>query len=153
MTTRKNSLGRLIYRTSQTMRNHAENLLRPYDLTSEQFHLLKNMDTRIGRSQNELGKLAGKSPANITRILDRMEKKGLIVRKNNPKDRRSYLVFQTENGHGLVTAVSRQFAPLADEIEKGISQDDIRAFKKVLARIDNNLRRLAKRNGVPHDDQ
>ena len=82
-----NSVGRLIYLTSQTMRNHVERVLKPFDLTGEQAHLLKNMDITRGRSQNELCELAGKNPANITRILDRLEKKELIVRRENPDDR------------------------------------------------------------------
>ena len=100
-TCQSNSLGRLIYLTSQTMRNYVERVLKPFDLTGEQAHLLKNLDTATGRSQNELCELAGKSPANITRILDRLEKKKLIVRRENPDDRRSSLVLQTETGSRL----------------------------------------------------
>ena len=51
----------MIYLTSQTMRNYVERVLKPFDLTGEQAHLLKNLDTAMGRSQNELCELAGKS--------------------------------------------------------------------------------------------
>lgn len=146
-TCQHNSLGRLIYLTSQTMRNHVERALKPFDLTSEQAHILKNMDTRVGRPQNELCELVGKTPANITRILDRLEKKGLIIRRDNPDDRRSSLVFQTQTGLRLSEEVSSLFTVLSAEIERNISADDVAIFEKVLAQIDANLQHLSENPG------
>ena len=42
------SLGRLIYLTAQDMRNFAEKILSPFDLTIEQFHLLKTLSCDKG---------------------------------------------------------------------------------------------------------
>jgi hypothetical protein len=72
------SLSRPIYLTSQTIRNYAERILKPFDLASEPFHLLKNRKHGHGLSQSALCGLVGKSPANITRILDRLESKGIV---------------------------------------------------------------------------
>ena len=141
------SLGRHIYLTSQIIKNHVEKLLGPFDLTGEQFHLLKNTDTETGQSQNELCRLVDKSPANLTRILDRLEKKELIIRNDNPEDRRSYLVFQTPAGDALVTRVSSLFLNLSEEIEKGISDQEKDTFQKVLGKIDTNLQKMSEKNG------
>jgi DNA-binding MarR family transcriptional regulator len=146
-TCQSNSLGRLIYLTSQTMRNYVERVLKPFDLTGEQAHLLKNLDTATGRSQNELCELAGKSPANITRILDRLEKKKLIVRRENPDDRRSSLVLQTETGSRLCSEVTELFESMSAEIERGISPKEVVEFRDILARIDTNLDRLSEQHG------
>lgn len=142
-----NSLGRLIYLTSQTMRNYVERVLKPFHLTGEQAHILKNIDISAGRSQNELCELAGKTPANITRILDRLEKKKLIIRRDNPDDRRSSLVFQTAAGAQLSGSVSKLFEQLSAEIERDISPEEIAGFRNVLAKIDTNLDRLSDQNG------
>ena len=141
------SLGRLIYLTSQTMRNYVERVLKPYDLTIEQAHLLKSMDISVGRPQSQLCELVGKTPANITRILDRLEKKELIIRRNNPDDRRSSLVFQTPNGLRLSSDVSSLFTTLTAEIEQNIRPEDVAVFKKVLSQIDTNLQRLSEHRG------
>ena len=71
------SVGRLIYKTGLVLRNYAENLLKPYGLTVEQLFLLKNMSISTGITQRQLCELAGKQPANITRILDRLESKDI----------------------------------------------------------------------------
>ena len=142
-----NSLGRHIYTISQVLRNHLERVLSPFDLTGEQFHLLKNTSTSTGYSQNELCRLVDKNPANMTRILDRLEKKGLVVRKDNPEDRRSSLVFQTTQGQAMVRQVSTLFQELSDAVEQGISTAERITFLKVLDKIDLNLQKLSARYG------
>ena len=150
-TSEHDSLGRLIYLTSQTMRNHIERVLKPYDLTGEQFHLLKSMDIAVGRPQSELCELVGKTPANITRILDRLEKKELIIRRKNPDDRRSSLVLKTQNGLRLSSEVSALFTALGTRIEEDIKPEDVVVFRKVLSQIDTNLKRLSENRGDEHE--
>ena len=48
------SLGRLIYLTAQEVKNFAEKLLKPYDLTLEQFHLLNHMSLDSGMSNDKM---------------------------------------------------------------------------------------------------
>ncbi len=138
------SVGRLIYRTSLVLRNYAENLLKPYGFTVEQLHLLKNMAVDVGVTQNQLCELAGKKPANITRILDRLEKKGRVVRKPNPKDRRSTLVFLTKEGEQLVEEVHSLFEFYSGRINEGIVPEEEQLFKDILARIESNIQSLTE---------
>ena len=137
-----NSLGRLIYFTAQEMSNFAEKGLKPYDLTLEQFHLLKNMPLGEGLTQRELGEGANKKPANMTRILDRLEKKGLMVRRENPEDRRAALVFLTEKGHGLAAQVYDGFETFSNRLVKGISAEEQEVAIKVLQRMSQNLQEM-----------
>ena len=141
------SLGRHIYLTAQILKNHLERVLSPFDLTGEQFHLLKSTNTHTGFSQNELCRLVDKSPANLTRILDRLEKKDLVIRRDNPEDRRSSLVFQTDQGQALVTKVSTLFQKLSSTVEKEISSEEKEVVHKVLDQIDFNLQKLTDHYG------
>lgn len=127
---------------SQALRNHIQRILKPFDLTSEQLHILKNIEQELGRTQSELCGLVGKSPANVTRILDRLEKKQLIVRRVNPDDRRSSLVYLTGPGAELSSVVSHLFQKLSDCIEKNIDKDDMAVVNRVLDQIDANLQNL-----------
>ena len=136
------SLGRLIYKTSLELRNYAEKMLGPYGLTVEQYHLLKNTSPVEGRSQNQLCEQLGKKPANITRILDRLEKKGWIVRKPNPNDRRSSLVYLTTEGESVSSEVLSDFESYSSWLIDGIGSDEERICRNVLQKIDDNLRKL-----------
>lgn len=135
-------IGRLIYKTSLELRNHAEKVLSPYGLTVEQFHLLKNTSLVEGMSQNQLCEIVGKKPANITRILDRLEKKRWIMRRPNPLDRRSSLVFLTNEGEKITAAVSHQFESYSSWLIEGIGNEEEQIFRQVLAKIDNNIKIL-----------
>ena len=140
-------LGRRIFLTSQVLKNFVERMLGPFGLTGEQFHLLKSMDPSIGQQQNELCKLVDKSPANLTRILDRLEKKKLIERRDNPNDRRASLVFRTDEGAALVARVSTLFESLSKQVEAGISPEERTIFHNILNRIDQNLKKLSEEDG------
>ncbi|MBU1232865.1 MAG: MarR family transcriptional regulator [Proteobacteria bacterium] len=133
------SIGRLIYRTTQTMTLHGEKLLKPYDLTAEQFHLLKNISENKALSQSQLCEIVQKSAANVTRILDRLEKKNFVKREKNPADRRSIHIFLTVQGKELVDEVSSLFQDFSELLTKGISDQERALLAIILQRIQDNL--------------
>ncbi|HIJ80012.1 MAG: MarR family transcriptional regulator [Desulfobulbaceae bacterium] len=137
-----NPLGRLIYYTAQEMRNFAEKILKPYDLTLEQLHLLKNMVGVAGLSQRQIGELANKTPANITRILDRLAAKGLIARKGNPDDRRSALVSLTGKGEALVVEVTGIFDAFSVNFLRDISEEEQQVIRNAFAKMSLNLKKM-----------
>lgn len=135
----KKFLGRQIYLTAQEIKNYAEKILKPYGLTLEQFQLLKHMNPKEGMTQRQLGELVDKSPANITRILDRLERKNLIERRSSDIDRRSSLVILSGSGHSLVSEVFSTFEAFSTRLTDGISPDEYEQALAVLARIGQNL--------------
>jgi DNA-binding MarR family transcriptional regulator len=108
------SLGRHIYITAQEMRNFAERLLKPYELTLEQFHLLKNMSLVDGLTQRQICNLTSKTPANMSRMLDRMESKSLVARRVNPVDRRASLVIV----RNALAKIARNTQKMSEELDK-----------------------------------
>ena len=49
-------------------------------------------------------------PSTLTGVLDRLERRGLVVRRPNPADRRSTLIEPTADGHVAVRRVADAFA-------------------------------------------
>lgn len=139
------SIGRQIYICGQAMRNYADQRLKNHDLTVEQLHILKQLSLANGQTQSQLCEGVGKSPANITRILDRLEKKGSVIRKNNPDDRRSTLVFLTEEGGGLLTDVKVLFEGFHPEVVAGISLEKQKIAMSVLKKILQNVSLLSEK--------
>lgn len=135
------NLGRLIYFTAQQLGKHAEKLLAPYDLTLEQLQLLKHLDCDQGISQREMGELTQKTPANITRILDRMEIKGHILRQRDPQDRRMTLVFLTPKGVPLLEQMQNILEAFSKHCLAGISDQDLETTTRVLRTIEQNLKK------------
>ncbi|TKB25551.1 MarR family transcriptional regulator [Desulfopila sp. IMCC35006] len=139
------SFWRLIGVTARAMRSYADQRLKSYDLTVEQLQVMKQADLCDGLPQRELSALTGKSPANMTRILDRLEKKNRIIRKLNPEDRRSILVFLTKEGKALKDEVINLFDNLRVELVQGIDDDKQQAAAEVLKAIRNNIEKMSER--------
>ncbi len=138
----KRSLLRTIYLTAQVMKSYADSRLKVFDLTVEQMEVIKRASTEIGKTQSRLSEETVKSPANMTRILDRMEKKKLILRRKNPMDRRSSLVFLTEEGENLREAVTSSFHDLDSILLEGIHPESQSVALSVLETINQNVERI-----------
>ncbi len=133
------SVGRLLYLTTQAMTNHAERILKPYGLTVEQFILLKNIPEDGALSQNQLCEIVEKSAANVTRILDRLQKKKFIQRKQNPADRRSTLLVLTSQGKEMAEKVHNLFESFSEHLTMGISGQEQDQLMQFLNKIRENL--------------
>jgi DNA-binding MarR family transcriptional regulator len=138
------SIGRLLYTTAQAMTLHAEKTLKPYDLTVEQLHLLKNMDEESALSQQQLCEIVQKSAANVTRILDRLERKHYIRREKNPADRRSTLLFLTPQGGKLIDDVHIILESFSEQLIEGISLQEQELLSRLLHTMQDNLSRFSR---------
>lgn len=147
MTGSDESFLRQIAVTGQLMRNFADQRLKGFDLTVEQLQLLKQLHLDQGTPQNILGEVVAKSPANITRILDRLEKKNRVVRRPNPEDRRSSLVFLTPEGARLQEEVFCLFQGLRRQLLAGIDAGDRDRAVAVLKAITTNIETLSASPG------
>src|SRR5687768_6069159 len=92
----KNSLNDVILfiidQTSKIARQYSQNEfdLLKIDVTVEQWVLLKIIHENEGLSQTVLAEKSHRDPASITRTLDLLEKKRLILRQPIPENRRQY---------------------------------------------------------------
>lgn len=135
-------LPRLIYFMAQDIKNIAEKILKPYELTIKQFHPLKILAISSGLTQRQIGDECNKSPANLTRILDRLQKKLLIERRDNPEDRRASLVFLTSQGEALVKEVTGILCSFDDKCLTGISPHDQQVLRRTLEKMTDNLQKI-----------
>ncbi|MFL6289525.1 MAG: MarR family transcriptional regulator, partial [Thermoanaerobaculia bacterium] len=93
-----------LIRTSDLVRRAVGRVLEPYDITMQQYNVL-----RILRGAGEQGlptleiaeRMVEHAPG-VTRLLDRLEAKGLVRRQRCPEDRRQVLCWLTAGGTALV---------------------------------------------------
>lgn len=84
-----------------------------YGLTAAKFNVLVHlyMSGGYGLIQSEISKKMLVSRANITGLLERMEKEGFVVRKTDSSDKRVFRVFLTDRA----TCLIHTFLPLHNE--------------------------------------
>lgn len=110
-----------------------------HDVTPEQWIVLYRLCETTGMTQVGLGERTVKDKTSVTRILDRLESRGLITRRRDAHDRRSQRLFPTPEGEAVVRAlvpVVQQFAALA---YADISAEDAGTLRRILSRIESRL--------------
>ncbi|PFA70492.1 transcriptional regulator [Bacillus sp. AFS015802] len=131
--------------TSHTVKNIIRFLtlhLKEFDVTPEQWTVLKTLAEQDGISQKQLALKAEKDQPTVTRILDILERKELIYKQKNTEDRRSFLIFITEKGMTAKDELSPFIESLYEgTILRGISEEELEVYKSVLSQINANITR------------
>jgi DNA-binding MarR family transcriptional regulator len=90
--------------TADVVRRHGEALIKPFGITLQQYNVLRILRGSRPDSLPTLdiaARMIEKSPG-VTRLLDRLEKKGLVTRERCAADRRQVLCRVTEKGLKLL---------------------------------------------------
>lgn len=117
--------------------------IRETGLTLGQPKVLDYLLTHDGAIQREIAEACHIEPATITALLAGMEKKGLIVRQNQPGNRRSLFVYLTQNGKKMAMEVDRAFQCIEKQALTGFDQEEAAALADFLARVNENMKGLA----------
>jgi DNA-binding MarR family transcriptional regulator len=81
--------------------------LAPLGLTPPHAGILRVINQDDGLSQQALGEKLGMYPSRLVAVLDELERRGLIERRDRPADRRSYALHLTEAGRGALGQIGR----------------------------------------------
>ena len=74
-----------------------------------------------------LAEATAQRPSTLTGVLDRLERRGLVARRPNPRDRRSTLIEPTADGRAAVARVEAAFAAVAERIAGAVAERDVAA--------------------------
>ena len=109
------------------------------DISLDQWMVLGPVWQLESASQKELGEICLKEKTSITRIIDTLEKKNLVVRIADQLDHRIKRIVLTNAGKQLFYDVLPVMEKTREEARKAISEDEINTFKNVLRNIITNL--------------
>lgn len=137
----ENALAFALHNAYQRLRTatYQEFNRRGLELTPEQWIVLVRLWQRDPRTPSELSESTLRDRPTMTRILDTMEKHGLVVRKLDPRDGRGREVHLTPLGRGLRRRLFPVARKLVERIEDGISEADLLVTRRTLRRIAENL--------------
>ncbi|MBF4515750.1 MarR family transcriptional regulator [Flavobacterium sp. ANB] len=96
-------------------------ILKPYDLSSEQFNVLKVLEHQNGKPLNmcEIRERMISKTSNTTRLVDKLLIKGFVTREVCSKNRRKIDVFITKSG----LAIMKDLKPEIDLYEEKLSHN------------------------------
>lgn len=84
--------------------------------------------------------LLGTDTAGMTKLLDRLEGKGLLHRRRHPLDRRAIVLELTEQGRALLPRLPPIFGRITAQLFAGFTNHEIKQLTAMLQRILDNLR-------------
>ena len=90
-------------------------------------------------SPRELSERLGVAESSGKRLLDRMERDGLIIRKKSPSDKRVLLVTLTDSGRVLFQKLLPYGENFNNDLIRGIEERELMIFEKVLDKMLNNI--------------
>jgi MarR family transcriptional regulator, organic hydroperoxide resistance regulator len=122
---------------------HAQKILDEEKVTIAHWIYLRVLAERGELNQLELSKRVGMASTTAVPALDSMEKRGLLKRRRDPKDRRKYYVGLTDKGQSLVDKLLPRIGDMIFDSLDGVSSEDLRAFWKVSHHIAKNLAEMA----------
>lgn len=112
------------------------------DVSYEQWSLLVHLYRRDGQTQQALARTAVKDKAAVTRLLNGLEKKNIVLRIPDRNDRRSNLVYLTNKAKELKPHLVGFVEEMLEEAEQGIDPDEMARCRETINNIFNNFDRL-----------
>ncbi|HWV71696.1 MAG TPA: MarR family transcriptional regulator, partial [Pseudosphingobacterium sp.] len=131
----------LLDRTARRVKQYAQATFssKGFDITLDQWMVLKNLYEFKDLSQKDLAERCGKDQPTLTRIVDLLAKKGLAERRVHPSDRRSFIVHLTEKGMKKVMELSPEIKEIRTKAWENLNENDFRHLERILNSIYKNL--------------
>src|SRR6202521_2556400 len=118
---------------------HSQKILDRENISISHWYYLRVLAARGELNQLELSKRVGIASTTAVPALDSMEKRGLLKRTRDPKDRRKYYVSLTDDGKCLVDKMMPEIIHMISGSFDGVDPDEMLIFWKVLHQIAQNL--------------
>jgi homoprotocatechuate degradation regulator HpaR len=109
--------------------------LRAHGVTDQQWRIIRALNEADALEISQLGERCVIAPASLSRILPKLEGRGLVTRRPNAADQRRVIVALTPAGHALFAAV----APFSEETYATISRELGEATLQELYRLLDRL--------------
>ena len=131
----------LLDRTARKVKQYAQQKFKhgEFDVTVDQWLVIKNLSENGVLSQTELAQLVFKDHPTMTRIIDILCKKGYVERIPHPNDRRSFQLLLTETGKAKVAELRPQIVSIREKAWENLDEKDFEEFKRILNTIYHNL--------------
>jgi len=128
-----------IARTAALVEHAATEAFRPFNLTTTQYNVLRILRGagHEGLCRNEVGERLVTKVPDVTRLLDRMEKAGFIVRQRGSQDRRYVATRITDKGLKLLEKIDRELPALHGRQIGHVSQKRLRELISILEEVRN----------------
>lgn len=109
------------------------------NITPEQYLVMDILWEKSSISQQNIADIIQKDKNSVTKIIDSLEKKNLVIRLVDKNDRRINKIELTEEGSALEKITTEVAINFMNDVVKNIDTKDLDTFVNVMRQIKNNL--------------
>lgn len=117
-----------------------EPALKAENLTSLQFTLLSVVDRHAGLSSADLSRRFYVTPQTMGQVLTALEARGLLIRAENPDNRRLLAMSLTPTGHALVKTCQEHMQQIEQEVFGELNEKELAKFRDTLHKVVGKIR-------------
>ncbi|HVT55071.1 MAG TPA: MarR family transcriptional regulator [Xanthobacteraceae bacterium] len=129
----------LLHEVAHQMRTLADQRARTRGMTRAQWMILRKLERTPGLSQNELATLIEVEPITVGRLIDRLEARGLVERRSDPRDRRIHRLHLTPKSKPILREIADNIAELSKCMANGIDGKMLNTIAAALKTMKANL--------------
>ncbi len=132
------TIGHLIGRARSALLTGLDAELEPFGLTGAQFAVLKNVADGIADTAADLCRTMHYDTGSMTRMLDRLEEKGVLRRERCTEDRRVVYLRLTQTGNDLLPELRSAAVRVISRHLSGFASGEVDLLKQFLERMIKN---------------
>jgi DNA-binding MarR family transcriptional regulator len=117
---------------ARLLRIDADKRARAHGMTRAQWGILIWLERQPGLSQKELAELLEVEPITVARLIDRLEARGMVERRPDPKDRRIWRLHLRPPAHGVLREIDRQREEMRAMVTGGLDDATIDTMTEAL---------------------
>ncbi|WP_308461599.1 MarR family transcriptional regulator [Brachyspira pilosicoli] len=134
-----NNIGYDICYTARKIYQYIAKQIINFDITPEQLIVLKELAKEEGISQKELSTKLDKDQNTVKAMIDKLEIKSFIKRKENKQDKRAFSLYLTEKAKKELPIIENYENQVLDTIVKELNPNDAETIKNTLKKIRSNI--------------
>ena len=131
----EDSLGFQVNRTANAMKKRFNTFLKPYNLTSEQYVIMKSVQENADITPTQLSEITFKDKTTITRMIDTLVKNEMLVREPKANDRRAYSIAWSSKGKKIMQEILPITEKVITKLSGQFKKEELETFLAVLAKL------------------
>jgi len=146
------TIGFLLGDIGRLMRKEFDRRVRGFGITRSQWRVIVHVMRQEGLNQTQLADLMEVEPITLVRLIDKLEKAGLIERRLDPNDRRARLLYLTRKARPYIEKLKAVADEFREEMLEDLSPKErdqlIRMLMCIKAKMTNKSRDLVLEHAI-----
>jgi DNA-binding MarR family transcriptional regulator len=129
----------LLHDVGRLLRVDADKRASAHGMTRAQWGILLWLERQPGISQKELAELLEVEPISVARLVDRLEARGMVERRPDPKDRRIWRLHLCPPAVPMLREIHRHRSAMATHLTHGVTPAALEIMTEALVTMKTTL--------------